>query len=422
VVYQNLTGYFIIMGGSALLVLASMIAISRRERSWINWYTLPVAGLLSANYILPAIFLWNFGIHASYFAFCYCYATYAFVSVATATGYLFLKPIRLRRRAGAELGRIRLIPWVLLLLGFLLYLPVLIEFRSFLLQPREIYIRTRTGYGINFFGSTFLINLAFITYLFKQRKSVVGSTVLMATCAALVYLHGSKGQLIVMVFIAVVYLVYMKGVKVTLTSAMLAGIAGSIFVGLLFFAFGSATSTAELVLQMASYSDYTKNAMMVIDDPNSTRYLGQIEAEDEFYSRVPRLLVPNKRKDFGTFRLALKYFPAWFYGDTGSPAFGIGEQYADFGAFSIVVLCLGGLMQGWFARSAVHCMRSRPSVGAFIVLLFFAGIGIFPLGTGYLLPESLLTAALINFIVSRRLRHRFITPPPTTTMAANATS
>jgi hypothetical protein len=419
VVYQNLTGYFAIMGGSALMVLASAFAISRHEKTWINWYTLPVAGALATLYILPAVFLWNFGTQASYYAFLFCYAAYGFISLATAMGYLFLSPIRLTRLGRTQGSDVRGLPWVLLVLAFFLYFPILLQFRDLLLQPREIYIRTRTGYGINFFGSTFLINLAFITYLFKQRKNVIGAAVLMAICAALVYLHGSKGQLIVMAFTGILYLVYVKGVKVKLASAVLVAIPAGMFVGLIFFAFGNATSVGELGLQMANYSNYTANAMIVIDDSSSTKYLGQLEAEDEFYSRVPRVLFPNKPKDFGSFRLALKYFPGWFYNDTGSPAFGIGEQYADFGPFSIVVLCLGGLIQGWFARSAVYWVRSQPSAGAFIVLLFFAGIAILPLGTGYLLPESLLAAEITSFLTSGRLHRFLIAPARTTTPVAN---
>src|SRR6185312_12914764 len=108
--HQDLTGYFAIMAASAVLVLFSFIAVSIKEKSWINWYTLPAAGALTANYILPVIFMWDFGIQASYFAFSYCYITYACVSMGTAAGYLWLRPLRLKRGPQTFLGRINIFP------------------------------------------------------------------------------------------------------------------------------------------------------------------------------------------------------------------------------------------------------------------------------------------------------------------------
>ncbi|EBD8226409.1 O-antigen polymerase, partial [Salmonella enterica] len=39
------------------------------------------------------------------------------------------------------------------LLAFIIYLPVLMEFREYILSPRRIYELTRTGYGIYFYPS-----------------------------------------------------------------------------------------------------------------------------------------------------------------------------------------------------------------------------------------------------------------------------
>jgi hypothetical protein len=294
-------------------------------------------------------------------------------------------------------------PWILLAASILLYLPILIEFREFLLFPREIYMRTRTGYGIEFFGSSLLMYLALITYLFKRKKSLSGGVVLGGICIALIYLHGSKGELLELIEIFILYRVYILRRAVTFASAV-ASIGAIALVGCLSFAlFEGLTNVGELAVSMAGYSDYTQNAILVIDNPNGQFFWGRLTLEDEIYTRIPRLIMPNKPKDFGSFKLASIYYPEWFQGDTGSPAFGIGEQYADFGVFAIILISLWSVLSGWVAALLVASLRRRPEPGRFVVLLFFSGVDIIPLGSGYLLPETIVLAAALAFVYRHRL-------------------
>jgi hypothetical protein len=299
--------------------------------------------------------------------------------------------------------RYELFPWILLAAAFFLYLPVLIEFRELLLAPREIYMRTRTGYGLNFFGSSAMIYLAFITYLFKKNKSFAGGFLLCGICMVLIYLHGSKGQILGLVEIFIVYRVYILRRAVTIASAVASIAAVTLVCSISFALFGGLTDITELALSMASYSDYTRNAMLVIDDPRGQLYWGRLTVEDEVYSRVPRMIMPNKPKDFGEFKLASTYYPAWFQGDTGSPAFGIGVQYADFGVFAILLISLWSVLQGWLAGLLVTSLKSRPEPGRFVVLLFFSGITVIPLGDGYLLPETVALGMMLTFVYRHKL-------------------
>jgi hypothetical protein len=400
------------MAISAALVLYSYIKICRQERSWINWYTFPVFLTLASGYLLPSIYLLVFHPDGSYFANAYCYMTYACSSLSMMFGY---------RMAHAAAGSTRdpklyrysykLFPWILLASSVLLYLPVLIEFRDLLLTPREIYMQTRTGYGINFFGSAVMMFLAFVTYLFKKRKSYAGGCLLCGICATLIFLHGTKGEVLGLIEIFILYRVYILRRRVSVASAV-ASIAAMAIVGTLWFALlGGLTDFGELAVSMSAYSDYTRNAMLVIDDPKGQLYWGRLTMEDEVYSRIPRIIMPNKPKDFGGFKLASIYYPEWFQGDAGSPSFGMGEQYADFGVFAIVFISLWSALSGWVVALLIASLKQRPEPGRFLVLLFFSGVGIIPVGDGYLLPETIMLGAMLTFVY----RHRFVVLNQTST-------
>lgn len=394
----TLTADFLVMASSLLLVIASMIAISHKEKSWINWYTLFALQTVGMLYILPGLFMLSFGPSGSLSAYSFCYATYALMSLCSAAGYCLLRPVTLRRNPVSRARRNGACPWLLLLSGLLLYLPVLRAFTNSLFQPRDIYAGfSAAGYGINFFGSTVLITLAFILYLFKAKTNLIGAVVFFLTSAVLIYLHGSKGQFIVLGFIAILYRIYVGRRKASLLTAGVTVASITILAGLLFAAFGSVSDLTTLAMDMANYSDGGRNAMMVIDDPRRASYLGQLELEDEVYSRMPRLLIPNKPRVFGQVRLARRYYPEWFRDSAGTPSFGIGMQYADFGPISSLLLSVCSLVTGWLARSVVVALRTDPSPGGFLLLLFFAGVSVIPLGAGYLLPETLVLAIAIDW-------------------------
>jgi hypothetical protein len=397
---------FTVMLISLIFLSAAYAGICRMEKSWINWYTFPAFMAIGANYLLPALYIWVSGPFGSYFSFTYCYVTYACASISLLLGSKLARSSGSLRPSSLFRHEYRFFPWILLAASIALYLPILIEFRQFLLSPREIYIRTRTGYGLNFFGSAVAMYLAFITYLFKNKKSVAGAALVTTVCVVLTYLHGSKGEILSLVEIFILYRVYILRKPVGLAGAS-ASIIAMALAGVLSFAlFGSAADIGELALSMAGYSNYTRNAMTVIDDPLARFYWGRLTVEDEVYSRVPRFIMSNKPKDYGSFKLASIYYPAWFQGDTGSPAFGIGVQYADFGVFAIVIICVWSILLGWLVTHLVALMKARPNPGKFLVLLFFAGVGIIPIGNGFLLPETVTLGLLLNFTYGHKLVFR----------------
>jgi oligosaccharide repeat unit polymerase len=267
------------------------------------------------------------------------------------------------------------------------------------LQPREIYMHTRVGYGIDYFGSTMLADLSLCLYLFRQRKRVVLTVLFYLSYFVLIYLHGSKGQLFTPLFMVLLFRVYVNRKTISARLAVLILAAVSVFGVVSFAAYGTFQNIAEILQYMTQYSDYTRNAMIVIDDPQGRTYYGRLALETLLYPHIPRALMSDKPKDFGPLQLAKVYFPASYRSEAGAPAFGIGEQYADFGVFTILILCITSAATAWLASSAIAFLRINRHPSVFMLVLFLSNLTFIPAGTGYWLPETMVLALGIAFLL-----------------------
>ena len=387
---------------SFMVVVAAYLLVVWKDRSWINWATPFFILSIGSKYFFQFLFLYySVDPGGSRYAYAYCYTTYGLSFFIGALVYAFVKPVKLRIGGGAD--ELHTLPWILLLLGFLLYLPVLVEFRAYLGDPRRIYEATRTGYGLYYFGSTTLTSLGFVTFLFKKAKTLGGAVVFFAICVLLAYWHGSKGQIITYLLIWMLYRVYVdrKPIRAFVASLMLILVAGLV-VGS-FALFSDVADVAELASSVTNFADYVRNAMLVIDDPDAPRYYGRLMMENEIYSRVPRFLMPGKPKDFGPFILAKTYNPASYRNDEGVGAFDIGFVYADFGAFSIILICAYSALSASFVSTLVQHLRHEGGAGAFIVFLFMVGVSVIPISGPFYLPESMALGGAVALVSRFRL-------------------
>ena len=400
---------------SLLIFVLAYFLIVRKDGSWVNWATPFFVIQLGSRYVLPLVYMQlGYLPSGSDFAYFYCYATYAFSFLSGALAYSFLKPLRLRT-ARVEIADSRLLnaSWGLFGVSVLLYAPVLIEFRAYLNDPRRIYEMTRSGYGVYFFSSTLFATLGFITFLFCRRKSIVNSIVFYASIAIFTYWHGSKGQLLNYLLIWLLYRVYVLRRRIRAVLAM--AIAGIIVTAVvtMFALFSNIADLAELADQLTGYADTVRNAMTVIDDPRQDYYYGMLTFETEVYSRVPRVLMPNKPKDYGPFRIAKKYAPAAHRSDAGDPNYDIGVTYADFGLFTIALLCIEWALTGWITVSLTEDQKHAPSIGRFLLLAFFSGVNVIPLSGVFWFPETLLLSLLLTAILRPSMVRTKILPSAT---------
>jgi hypothetical protein len=352
--------------------------------------------MIPSEYLLELYHLWVYGPSASEFAYAMSYSSYALYTVSLALAYTRLKIPALRLpfdkpvRYGSKFAA-----YVVLLAATTLYLPVLIRFRYELGDPREIYTQTRVGYGQYFLISIALLYLAFILLLFSKRAKRLEFCLFLLVSLGFAWLQGSKGHMLGLFLILALYAVYVGGYKVTFWKFTVISIATAILgVGLFLITTPSLLLNGGLAA-LSSYSSYTRNGMMVIDSGIGP-FFGKMTLETQLYSRIPRVLDPEKPHDYGDFYLAKRFFPNAYAAQGGAPAFGDGLWFADFHIFALPILLFLGILSGAMLKLFVNSLKRNPTPGGFVLMLFAAGMPLIPLSGTFLLPETIFLALLAN--------------------------
>lgn len=380
--------------------------VSRKEKSYINVLTPSYLISLPAMDILPVIYLFMHGSVYSLSEYVFVYTCLIVESAAFVISYLYWPKVSFRLPYDHHGNNITLIAISSLAFAILIYSPILVQFSGDFYHARSIYTMTRTGYGIYSYTSSLLPYIAVIAVLFVRRNILLKSFVVIVSLFVL-YLHGSKGQVLSGIFIILMYFVYVKRVKVNLKMASYIGAAISLFIALMFVFTMHIKSFGTFVNDLSGYSDYTRNAAMVVNSGIGP-FWGKLTLEDNVLSVLPRRLYPNKPRDYGSFYLAKVFYPASFKRNQGTPAFGVGIQYADFGVFSIVYLMLFGVFHGGLLSMFVRRLKKTRSAPVFLVVVFLVGVSLIPTGVGWYLPEVLLISLILGFFMSIRfsLLHR----------------
>ena len=378
---------------SLLIVLASYALVSWRDQSLLNFQTPYVVMAVPTFYVLPWASMLLSGPFGSMYAYFYYYGTTAAVTLVSALVYCFIKPPQIGWQI--EPRPVKRAHWICVILSAVVFCPILLQYGSYLTTPRVIYQHTRAGAGIYFFTSSFLLNLAFVFFLFVKQKTFFSSITFLALVVSLSLLHGSKGKVLSFLWMWVIYKVYVERERFKFWRTVVIGTIPVIVMAFLFVFFQKA-DPADLFFAMARYSNYPEVAMMAIDDSNLTPKFGRITLETAVYGRIPRALLPSKPTKFGPFELVSKYFQKEDWDETGAPDFGLGVQYYDFGDFAALYLCAWAAGTAYFARGLVKKLQSGPSRANYVLLAFLAGIIFVPTGVGYCLPEQLALAYLLS--------------------------
>jgi hypothetical protein len=197
-------------------------------------------------------------------------------------------------------------------------------------------------------------------------------------------MHGSKGQTFFLLLIWLYFSAFVRQHKFGFGRLIALGLTSSTILVALFYLTSSEDLRNDLLISIAGYSsEYTRNAMAVIDDNDLDRQYGRLTAENTFYAFIPRQLFPQKRKDFGSLWLANKYYPDRFQDERGAPAFGLGVLYADFGIFAIAYYCVGELLSGVALGILAAQLKRNPDAGTFFLFAIFMDVPLIPTGTGF---------------------------------------
>jgi hypothetical protein len=386
-----------VLFASLIVSLCAYVVVSKHDGSYFNIMSPLYIIHIPAYYLLPLFFNHVFGVGASTYAYIYIYAAVAVENVAFACAYTRTTRSILRLPFRYAYRSFEALSFVFLALSVSVYAPVVLQFPEYLLDPRQIYMHTRTGFGVNFYLSSTLAYLAVILILFSKRSLPVKGFVLLVAGVVL-SLHGVKGQVLSLVLLLALYQAYVRGKKLKFLPSLIAATGLGVFIFLLFAASQAlGDSPAEILESISQYSDYTRNAMLVIDSHFPLQY-GRLTAEAQVIGRIPRVLWPDKPKNFGGLYLDDQFFPEAIDEDIGTPDFGMGVQYADFGVFAIVYLAAMAILRGWLARVFVRRLSLFNHPADFFILGILAELSLFPVGgIGWFLPEALIVAFALRF-------------------------
>lgn len=393
------------------LNLAAYCFFSLKTKSWLNILTPAFLLNIPTMYLFELMHMYVYREPGSDLGYFVVYLIHTLPIIAFVLAYLYIRPLSFATNFASVSKNTTIVSLAFLVAAVLLYLPVMLQFSSDLFNPRAIYTATRTGFGVSYYGSIVASYIFLILVLFNAAWSWRLKLLALLFCMVFAYLHGSKGQILTMIFIAMLYYIVTSTRPVKFwVVAVLATLFGALGM-VTFYSMTKGIEPEELMMVMANYSDYNRNAVMLVD---SEKYLqwGRIFFEDNFFSRIPRALYPDKPKDYGSFSLALEYFPSSFYRDEGVPSFGVGVMYADFGILAVLMNTVWGIFSGIVCRTLMARLRIYRNPADFVLLCFFCGAILIPLGLGNLLPEHFVLALVVYFIASRNARSVAIVPTP----------
>lgn len=403
----------------ALIVISFFILIllyfyiSIKENSFINVFTPKLIIFLPANYILVLIYnsVNDYTIEYN-IGFVYVYVTYLFYFATSMFVYSLnyrVKPLTLPSTQSLIYSdKLKIFAIMSFLISIIIYSPVLITFREYIFHPREIYVHTRDGGGLFYFSSLFFLNIGFVLSLFAFRKKFF---IIFLLFLSLAFLHGSKGAMIWGVLVYMLFQIYFLDKYYSIRKTLLFMFIFFIIMLIVFLTtFTDASSISNLVVKMASYSDYTRNTIDLINHYSSYfnhYWYGQLTLEENVYNKIPRIIYEDKPRAFGGFRLAQAVYPDWFSKNIGDASFGIlGRPFADFGYFAIFYLIVIGAIEGFLLKISVQLFRKNKNIFYFILLLFFTDLGFIPLGTGYLLMTHLFLALLLVYVITIKFSNK----------------
>ena len=159
------------------VILIAYLLYSRSQHNYINVLTPNILLSVPLYYVFELGYIKLYGAAASFEAYWYTYLTY---SVTYAVFVFVLMRVKVPQRIvsiSPPAHSIRYLPYALLALSFLIYLPILMEFREYIFTPRVIYTLTRTGYGLNYFLSSTTANLCIYLTAFQKKAFPVGAAV-----------------------------------------------------------------------------------------------------------------------------------------------------------------------------------------------------------------------------------------------------
>jgi hypothetical protein len=296
-----------------LMQIGVYFFVSKKDGSLINVLSLYYLTGIPTIYILPLFHDYYYGIIGSFYANAYVYLCYFIPAVVFAITYVYGSKRRIYLPWCKAVSNVGLISILFILFACMLNEEIFVMLVKNPFDPRLIYTTTRTGFGIYTYLSALAAYVAMMLVLFVKQKRLFKVAIYFLGFLVL-YSHGSKGQIIGAVFIPLLYLVYVRGYKLSKTQGIFHGILLlSVIVLSFFLTMKINFSIFSFFNNLSGYANYISDAVKLVDS-NVPIQWGKLTFENNFYSIIPRSIDPGVCQ--GRYRLDDAYARA-FSGSNG---------------------------------------------------------------------------------------------------------
>lgn len=411
----------IIISFSLLIILVCYIVFAITQKKWINFFWFSLITFIPANYLLPLFnLIFKKQLQEISLGFLYVYAYYSIFFAFFILSTLFM----LKRESLPKIKNFinnkvltesftfdQCLKLSLFFLGLGIISALIIFYKigfSYLSFPRLLYEKTRISYGILYFPAQafFLLSWVFILFSNKKKMILLFSIIL----AIFLYFFGSKGAMLNLFLVYVLYIVITEKIKNNIFNVIKYTFLTSFYISILFLIYhpyitqSQITSITRPLENVSSYSDYTKNTVILVD--NFYKYFdhhfyGKLLLENTIYSRIPRIIYPEKPFDFGDFKLSKALYPEWHSKHVGDPSFGIfGRVYADFGPFGFIWGILVAVIKGIFLGAFYQLFKEYQTPQLFIAISYLSGVPIFSLPPADTFFENIFILPLLLYAIN----------------------
>jgi oligosaccharide repeat unit polymerase len=229
------------------------------------------------------------------------------------------------------------------------------------------YIANRAGAGLFYAAMHWCLVFALLHYLWARRPRGIRLIFITWSFAFAAYFSGSKGNVLIMVVIGIVYYNFCVRRIPIGGYLVLSGVILSVFSVLLGIHGMTGSPFETFRAYFRDYFDVTTQFLWRFDE-FGYQYGSATLSDLWFY--VPRLLFPNKPYEYGALLIHRVLFPG--AAETGNTPgiLGWAMAYLDFGVAGVFV---SGVLSGFWQRGAFeYFLKKRQSVIAFLLMMQFA--------------------------------------------------
>ncbi len=232
-------------------------------------------------------------------------------------------------------------------------------------DSREAYISYRAGVGPFYMLTQWFLSFALLYYLWTRRPTGIALYATLFVFGSAVYYLGSKGSVLLILIIGLVYINFIVH-RLPLITYLIAAPAVLVLAVILMRVQGSYSSMVGAVFYFRDYFDTTAQFLSRFDEFGYRFGEGWLSS---LWSYVPRAIYPDKPYEYGTILIHQVLFPGAAEAGHTPGILRWSLSYLDFGVAGVFLEAL--IIGVWLKAVYEYYLGNRDSFLAFVLMIHF---------------------------------------------------